>query len=225
VRLNYDRTRRRFRGNQSHELSMAAAMSLANALRQQGSAELRQEALALIEDSLKRYRHDFGPDHPLTLAAEVNEGIALRADGQYGRAMDADRHAYEQLRHRLGVIHPYTLCAGTSLATDFALAGEHRAALEHSEELQGLIDAAAAEDEFAVNDRAVARLHGPHPYALVRDINTSHDLRAVGREEDGAALFERALGELAAVLGEDHPEVEAAAAGIRLESDIEPPPT
>jgi tetratricopeptide (TPR) repeat protein len=225
MRANYDRTRRRFRGNPSHELSMAAGMSLANALRQDGRPELLAEALELFQASLDRYRHDFGTDHPLTLAAEVNEAIALRAAGKHPQALANDRHAFTQLRERLGVIHPYTLCAGTSLATDYAVAGDHRAALEHSEELHHLIETAAADDEVGVNDRAAARLRDPHPYALARDINTSHDMRAVGREDEGAALFERALAELRGVLGAEHPEVTAAVTGERLESDIEPPPT
>jgi hypothetical protein len=64
-----------------------------------------------------------------------------------------------------------------------------------------------------------------HPYVLMRAVNLAQDLRASGDEGRSAAVFDDAVARLTGLLGPEHPEVRAAAAGERLEGDIEPPPT
>ena len=213
MRENYDRTVDRFKAG--HEFSVAAGVSLANALRQSAQPD---EALELIGGALVRYVTDFGDDHPLTLAARVNEAIVLRAAGELMRARSIDQEAYPRLRQVLGPEHPYSICAGTTLATDSALANQHRAALELSTEMVRLSSAA----DSGGHD---ARSGADHPYVVMREINRSHDLRATGEEEQGEALFQDAVRRLRAILGDNHPEVVAAQEGERLEGDIEPPPT
>jgi tetratricopeptide (TPR) repeat protein len=213
MRENYERTVERFRAG--HEFSVAASVSLANALRQEGRVD---EALELIGRALVRYVTDFGDDHPLTLAARVNEAIALRAAGDVVQARAIDQEAYPKLREVLGPEHPYSICAGTALATDYALANQHRAALELSTEMVRLSSAA---DEGGHDARGGA----DHPYVVMREINRAHDLRATGDEEQGEALFQDAVRRLRDILGDDHLEVVAAQEGERLEGDIEPPPT
>jgi hypothetical protein len=218
LRVNYERTRRRFRSTPSHEFSLAASISLANALRQAGGADQLAEALTLIEEALRHYRADFGPVHPLTLAAEVNEAIARRATGDRAAALTIDRQAYEELGNVLGPDHPYTICAGVSLATDYALNREHRAARELS---ALMLDRSRRAD---VDGRA-ARGGTEHPYVLMRAVNLAHDLRAVGQESEGDELFEQSVAALRDLLPAGHPELLAAERGERLEGDIEPPPT
>ncbi|MEV6491147.1 FxSxx-COOH system tetratricopeptide repeat protein, partial [Actinoplanes sp. NPDC051633] len=203
LRETQERTVRTLR--ETHEHAVVATMSLANALRQAGRLD---EAGALLEQVLLRCRTDFGHDHPLTLAAEVNQAILLRAQGDADRATAVDEAVYRRLQDQLGAGHAYTICAGTSLATDHARAGRTREALALSEHMLDLSRAAVQ-----------------HPYVVMREINLAHDLRAAGDTERGAALLDDSVDRLRTLLGADHPEVVDAAAGRRLEGDIEPPPT
>jgi tetratricopeptide (TPR) repeat protein len=212
MRETRERTIRKF--NPNHEHAIAANMSVANVLRQIGQYA---EAASLIDDALTRYRKDFAVDHPLTLAAEVNQAILLRAVGDVDRALAIDERAYTKLQERLGAKHPYTICAGTSLATGFALTGRAPEALALTERMV----------QISANDAEGERARGgaDHPYVLMRTVNLAHDVRAAGDTRRADALLDDAVGRLRALLGPEHPEVMEAAAGRRLEGDIEPPPT
>ena len=219
MRVNHERTVARFNQqfNRSHEYSVAATVSLANVLRQAGAL---QEASELADDALRRYRENFNDDddHPLTLAAEVNRAILLRATEEYDRAFDLSRHAYDRLRDKLGEEHPYTICAGVSLATDHAVAGRRQEALSLSLRMH--------ERSRAVDVTGMPERDGrEHPYHLMRTVNLAHDLRATGDEERADRMLRESVQRLSATFGPEHPEVVAAAAGQRLEGDIEPPPT
>ncbi len=203
LREAHERTVRTLKA--SHEHAVLAAMSLANALRQVGQIE---EAASLLDEVLERFRVYFVSDHPLALVAEVNRAVLLRAQGDLERATALDQRAYDRLQEKLRIGHAYTICAGTSLATDYALAGNAGQARRLSERMLELSSGA-----------------GDHPYVLMREINLAHDLRATGDEQRGARMFEDAVSRLRDQLGADHPEVADAVAGRRLEGDIEPPPT
>lgn len=203
LREAHERTVRTF--NPAHEHAVLSAMSLSNALRQAG---LLDEAATLLDEVLQRFRKDFGADHPLALAAEVNQAVLLRARGDVERATAIDEVTYPQLEDRLRLGHAYTICAGTSLATDYALAGRTAEALSLSQRMLELSGAA-----------------GDHPYVLMRAVNLAHDLRADGQQELATVMFDDAVDRLRSQLGADHPEVVDAVAGRRLEGDIEPPPT
>ena len=110
------------------------------------------------------------------------------------------------------------ICAGVSLATDFAKAGEHEEALRLS---QAMLELSREADRGATQ----ARDGVEHPYVLMRAINLSHDLRATGSAEAGEALLQESLASLRRSLGSGHPEVVLAEQDHRLEGDIEPPPT
>jgi len=208
-----DRTEKRFTPH--HEFAVAATMSYANVLRQVDEVD---EALRQITDALSRYRANFGESHPLTLVAQVNEAIARRARGELARAQALDAHCFDQLGRLLAPNHPYTICAGVSLATDYARAGEHEEALRLS---RAMLELSREADRGA----AQARDGAEHPYVLMRAINLSQDLRAVGAADAAEELLQESLAGLRQSLGADHPEVMLAAAGHRLEGDIEPPPT
>jgi hypothetical protein len=118
----------------------------------------------------------------------------------------------------LGADHPYTLCAGTSLATDHALAGNHTTALRLSTHMLDL----SREKSGGGHE---ARRGGEHPYLLMRAVNLSHDLRETGAELEAEALRQEALSGLRRSLTPTHPDVIAAENHDRAEGDIEPPPT
>jgi len=214
IRDHFDRVKARFDSNPNHEFVIAAGMSLGNALREVGRLD---EALVLIEDSLKRYQQDFGDDHPLTLAAHINEGILRRARGEQDRARDIDERCFAALGRVLSMDHPYTICAGTSLATDHSLAGEHEAAVALSQRMLELSRPYGGQHE--------ARGGTEHPYLLMRAVNLAHDLRAVGDRERAEDVLAEALRGLRESLGPDHPDVRAIERRQRTEGDIEPPPT
>src|SRR5439155_916990 len=99
-----------------------------------------------------------------------------------------DERCYAELGRVLAPDHPYTVCAGTSLATDYALAGEHERAVELS---RRMVDASRA----IAGGGHEARDGAEHPYLLLRGINLSHDLRATG-SRDADALSAEMLGGL-----------------------------
>ena len=196
---------------ETHEHVVVAGMSLANVLRQTHHYD---EAAALMDGALLRYRTDFGPDHPLSLAADVNQAILFRAEGDRERSLAINERAYGRLQEKLGPGHAYTICAGTSLATDYAAAGRIREAAKLSERMLELSHPAAVPETGA-----------QHPYVLMRAINLAHDLRAIGDQDRADELYDDAIERLSGSLGAKHPEVLDAAAGLRLEGDVEPPPT
>jgi len=210
---NQERTLNRF--GEGHEFSVAATASLGNLLRETGDLE---PALDLMNAAVTRYHADFGEAHPLTLVTQVNEAILRRARGEFAEARRLNREAFAGLTRVLTAEHPYTLAAGISLATDLSRAGEHEEALELS---RGI--AAAAENALRGGD--AERDGAAHPLRLVTALNMAHDLRAVGDAADADRLAAEAVAGLRALLGDNHPDVEAAIRGARLDFDVEPPPT
>ncbi|GIJ53311.1 FxSxx-COOH system tetratricopeptide repeat protein [Virgisporangium aurantiacum] len=208
MRENHQRVHLKF--GPVHEFSVAATMSYANVLREAGELD---EALARIEDAVRIYREYFDADgpHPLTLVAQVNEAIIRRARGEFEVAHDLGRRNHRGLVDVLGENHPYTICAGTSLASDLALAGDPAAALDLSRQMYEL-----SQDAYGSGD---------HPYVLMRAANLSYDLAAMGFDEEATPYYERSVEGLRRALGVDHPEFEAVLAKRRMEGDIEPPPT
>ena len=204
IRENQERVQSRF--GPGHEFAIAATCSLANVLRELDELD---EAERQLDDALRRYAEGFPALHPLA--------ILYRAHGEPARARTLDERCYAELGRVLAPDHPYTVCAGTSLATDYALAGEHERAVELS---RRMVDASRA----IAGGGHEARDGAEHPYLLLRGINLSHDLRATG-SRDADALYAEMLGGLRRSLGTDHPEVVAAEQGHRTEGDIEPPPT
>jgi len=213
IRDHEQRTTRRFAGH--HEFAVAATVSHANLLRELGRLD---DAAKAIEDALARYREHFGDHHPLTLVTQVNEAILRRARGESAQARALDEFCFTSLAEVLAPDHPYTICAGVGLATDLARAGEHEAALDLSTRMLELSQATTGGGHEARNG-------AQHPYLLMRKINLSHDLRAVGQDQDADAHFAAALAGLKESLGNDHPEVRMIERGERTEGDIEAPPT
>ncbi|MFC4065730.1 FxSxx-COOH system tetratricopeptide repeat protein [Actinoplanes subglobosus] len=193
-----------------HEHTLAAMMSLANVGRAAAVADNHapDEPLELAKLAVARYRRIFGRDNPVTLAAEVNHAIILRALGDQ-RALDMDRMTLSELQDRLGDEHPYTLCAAANFATGLSLDQQFgdardllKRTLEKSERVRG----------------------EEHPDSLGCAVNLVIELRNLGELGSAQALLDTTLGTLRRVLGPHHPSTVNAALGLRAECDIEPPP-
>jgi hypothetical protein len=195
-----------------HEHTLAAIMSYANASFA-NALRLGQpptEARELATLAVARYRRRFGERNPLTLAAEINQAIILRAQGERREARQMDAMTLDELRQVLGEEHPYTLCAASSFANDLSLDREYDAA-------RAMLERTLA---------ASVRIRGEeHPDTLSCAVNLALDLRLTGDEDDAQALLDKTLGALRRVLGPNHPDTLNAARGTRAECDIEPPPT
>ncbi|MBO3740080.1 FxSxx-COOH system tetratricopeptide repeat protein [Actinoplanes flavus] len=194
-----------------HEHTLAAMMSLANVGCALAVAEHRppDDALELAKLAVARYRRVFGRFNPVTLAAEVNHAIILRALGD-PRALEMDRMTLTELQERLGDEHPYTLCAAANYATDLSLDQQFddardllRRTLEVSQRVRGK----------------------DHPDSLACAVDLVLEMRNAGESGSAQVLLDTTLGSLRRVLGPHHPSTVNAALGVRAECDIEPPPT
>lgn len=105
--------------------------------------------------------------------------------------------------------HPWLLLARVNLATDLALGGDPAAARALGEECARKLR---------------ARYGDRHPGTLAALTNVALDMIATDAAEAGEELLASVQRRYLATLGPDHPESRGAAAGLRAECDIEPPP-
>lgn len=194
----------------AHEYTLAAKMSYANALRQQGRQEYLSDAFQLAAEAVGSYQRTFGPRNPLTLAAEVNRASILRAKGEYLRARAADTIAYDALHDTVGKDHPYTIATLVNLATDMSLTGDAVGARGRSEQAYLLAKQTRGET---------------HPDTLTAGANLALDRHAAGEVDASQRLLEKVLADLRRSRGPAHPAVAEVARGARLDATIEPPPT
>ncbi|MGW4385191.1 FxSxx-COOH system tetratricopeptide repeat protein [Streptomyces sp. NPDC004685] len=189
-----------------HIDTLAALTNLSNDLRLTGDPQAARQAAA---SALVDYRAILGEAHPLTSTAAVNHGAALRAAGEPAEALRLDRSTVAVLADALPDTHPWLLLARINLATDLSRAGEHGPARTLGAE-------AAAKLEARYGDR--------HPSVLAALRNLALDMTASGDTQEGADLLASVRRRYLDTLGSEHPESRDAAAGIRAECDIEPPP-
>ncbi len=189
-----------------HIDTMAALTNLANDLRLTGDPEAAREHSA---DALNRYRAVLGPRHPLSCVAGINHAAALRASQQHAEAHRIDQETVAALTAALPDDHPWLLLARVNLATDLALEGDPESARALGEECARKLE---------------ARYGDRHPATLASLTNVALDMTATGDGEAGEELLASVQRRYLATLGADHPESRSAAAGMRAECDIEPPP-
>jgi hypothetical protein len=189
-----------------HERTLAAATTHANCLRVVGQLE---DAYGVASDAVEGYRRLVGASHPMTLAAETNLAIILRGLGEHRHAQRIDESTLAGLRRLVGREHPFTLCAAANLANDRYYRGD----LEGSSSLA--LGALAAWRNTWGDD---------HPYVLACELNASRDLSALG-DDTAAERITTAIAALGDALGPEHPLVQDARQGERMEFDLEPPPT
>ena len=133
-----------------------------------------------------------GPTHPHTLICQVDFAGALRAGGKPAQAMEHARPAEAGLTDALGSSHPTTLAARMVLGALLAEQG----------------DLAEAEEIEAPTAAELARTLGQdHPDALRSRANlllTMHQRGTQGAE----AQRRSAIAQLAALIGEHHPDID-----------------
>ena len=176
--------------------TLGAVVSLANCCRDAGDVD---EAHRLLERAVARYHAVLGEEHPFTFAAAGNLATVVRATGRYAEARTIDEEALSGLRRTVGTDHPFALSCANGLAADLRRTGDEDRARR------------LAADTLA---RSVAVRGADHPDTLVCAFNVALD----GADTDAA------VADLRKAYGDAHPVPLAAAAGQRLESDIEPPP-
>lgn len=179
--------------------TLGATVSLANTARFEGDHEA---AHGLLERAVLRYHAVLGPEHPFTLAASSNLAGVVRASGRYAEARTIDLEALSGLRRSVGVDHPFTLACANGLAADLYATGDGQRGKE------------IAADTLT-RSRGVRGIE--HPDTLACAWNVALDAADETAQQQALAALTKSYGEI-------HPVVAAASAGLRLETDIDPPP-
>ncbi|GIJ62603.1 FxSxx-COOH system tetratricopeptide repeat protein [Virgisporangium aurantiacum] len=175
---------------------LAAATTLAVAHRYLGHSE---QARALTEDALTRYRRVLGNDHPDTMRSAGNLAADLRRLGRVDEARSLNEDTFARYRRVLGDDHPDTMRAAANLAAD----------------LRALGDAAAGRGLDADTFERRRRVLGDdHPDTLRSAGNLAADLRELGDHAAARRLNEDTLARYRRVLGDDHPATLRAAGNL-----------
>jgi tetratricopeptide (TPR) repeat protein len=192
---------------EKHPDTMAAAISLTNIQRVIGQTD---QALILAERTLASYPDVYGPYHPYNYGCAGNLALLRRLTGDPNEARKLNEAALAGLDAKLGRDHFYSLTVAINLASDFAAIGEPAKARE------------LGQDSLL---RCRSLLGEQNPLTLSCAANLVVDLRTLGiKAEEVDRLLEETLNHYANTLGVDHSEAIAAAAGLRLEPDFDPPP-
>ncbi|MFD7972384.1 tetratricopeptide repeat protein [Streptomyces clavifer] len=94
--------------------------------------DLDREALAGT-DLVADCRRELGPDHPITLSADLNCAGALLNTGKHAEALLSARRALAAHERRFGTRYPITLAARSLLSNVLHAVGEDREAIEQAE--------------------------------------------------------------------------------------------
>ncbi|WP_406492791.1 tetratricopeptide repeat protein [Streptomyces sp. NBC_00846] len=94
--------------------------------------DLDREALA-GPDVVADCRRELGPDHPITLSADLNCAGALLNTGKHAEALLLARRALAAHERRFGARYPITLAARSLLSNVLHAVGEDREAIEQAE--------------------------------------------------------------------------------------------
>ena len=150
------------------------ADALAHAL--QYAAELGDPQAALsLSDAADILDETLGPDHPDTLTFRNNLAGAYEVAGRLGEAVPLYERTLADSERVLGPDHPDTLASRNNLATTCWSAGKLKRAI----------------DLFERNLAEAMRVLGPgHPNTRLSRKNLAAAYRAVGRDEDAAALLD-----------------------------------
>ncbi len=163
------------------------------------------EALPLMEETLRLKRSRFGPDHPYTLISMTNLAAAYYTAGKMGLALPLFEETLKIKKAKLGPDHPETLVSMNDLATGYRAAKEFDRSVALFQETVALMK---------------TKLGPDHPTTLLSTSGLAKSYRAAGkldlalpRFEDAARGFERQGFEhraAAAVVGDAAAAYEAA---------------
>jgi tetratricopeptide (TPR) repeat protein len=149
------------------------------------------QAISQDERALELFRAMLGPDHPDTLATQLELGLAYRAEGKLDKAIHLLEQTLEARKTTLGPDHPETLAAQHELAVAY--------------QVDGRLDLAIPLLERTLEARK-ATLGPVHPSTLDTQNNLASAYQVVERLDLAIPLFERTLEARKATLGPDHPD-------------------
>jgi tetratricopeptide (TPR) repeat protein len=214
----------------SHSVTVAARGNLASACWRAG---LRDDAIALSEQSLAIYERLYGAMHHETLRARTNLAAAYADAGFPGRAIPLLERTLSDRERVFGTDDPDTLLTRDNLAVGYHMTGRLNEAIslgdravaeykrvlgdEHPDTLTSLSNLAEIYLAAGLTGRAIVllretltcreRLLGDaHPDTQLARNNLAHAYLSGGsRAEAAIPLLERALAGLEQSLGNDHP--------------------
>jgi MinD-like ATPase involved in chromosome partitioning or flagellar assembly/tetratricopeptide (TPR) repeat protein len=191
-------------GDSSSEALACRLSRAANLL----SLDLLDAGVADIRAVLAEYEQRLGPVHPHTLVCQVNLASALRLLSMPDQAMAAITTAIDGLELSIGAQHPYTLAAAMVLAVLLADRGDLQKAAE--------VEARTA--------TSMEQTLGPaHPDTLRSRANLLLTRHQLG-DRNAQAERDAVIAELAVLIGEDHPSIEALRGERRLMRALDPQP-
>ena len=190
------------------------------------------QAIVIAKQLLADQEQTLGPDHPDTLAARTNLGIAYTAAGRFDEAITLDEQVLATLERTLGPDHPETLISRYNLAIDYWEAGRTDEAItlheqtlatrertlgpDHPDTMQSRNGLAASYQAAGRTDEAITlheqtlatreRTLGPdHPGTMQSRNNLAASYQAAGRTDEAITLHEQTLATRERTLGPDHP--------------------
>lgn len=237
---------RRWLGDDAR-ITLNARLWLGVAQRCAGDPEKAAENIAAAMTGLSR---GFGPDSNDALASRLSQGLnqlALNQCADGGNALSEVLAVYEGW---LGSNHPNTLICSLNVATALCLEDRYAEALAHVERaVNGLSDGLGPNHPSTLSAKLVwagvlAHLGKPQDAAALEELVLAERMTWLGTEHpdtlrsqanllltrhqqgvDGKATErQQVIGQLASVLGVDHPDVAAAGASRRLFCVINPQP-
>jgi tetratricopeptide (TPR) repeat protein len=153
----------------------------------------REQAMAECERRL-------GADHPDTLTARADLGLAYARAGRTDEATELLRRVAADRERLLGADHPDTLAARAHLA------------LAHFSPGQTAIVEALLRQSLADRERL---LGADHPDTLAARIDLARAYRSAGRTAEAVGLVRQVLADRERLLGPEHPDTVAARAMLR----------
>jgi tetratricopeptide (TPR) repeat protein len=180
------------------ETRYAVATALAAAHAEEGN---RTAALALLEDAVAALGREIGPEHPDSITARHNLGLACLAAGRPDRAHGLVRASYESRRDHpsLGPLHRDTLLALNSLAIVRGHLGATTAERARSRRVAHRLWLAGHE-----RWRRVARPDDQYALDVRNGLGLSY--RAIGRPDEALAIFDDLRERRERLLGPEHPD-------------------
>ncbi|MEX5634921.1 FxSxx-COOH system tetratricopeptide repeat protein [Parafrankia sp. FMc2] len=166
-------------------------------------------ALALAQETHRRYEDNFITDHPDTLAAAINLGNSLRRVGDLQAAADFIERTVEGYRRVLVADHPYTHASILNLAVVRRQIGRDSGDMSLIEDAKDKL-----EDALAGLERSL----GPeHHLTLTCRSSLAAAVADLGDVERARDLDETVLPGLTRVLGPEHPHALMCAANLALD--------
>ena len=174
-----------------HPHTLASRNNLASAYQDAGRLD---EAIPLLEQTLKDRAHILGPDHPHTLASRHNLASAYQDAGRLDEAIPLLERTLKDFDNLLGPNHPDTLTTRDNLAITYRDAGRLHEAIPLLEQ--------------TLTDRS--RTLGPnHPDTLTTQANLAIAYQAAGRLDEAITLQEQTLKDFENLLGPNNPLTQA----------------